>query len=318
MGRLAGGVLLLAVVLTLSGCPSTPGPASSQSSAPVTTTPTSASSLLPPLAVIAPGEPDDVPSGLPACGGGEPYRLSVSSDVAQLVSACGGVTQGGSYSAWFVNLKDAVLDVYPSVPLTYQQIYSPKVDLGLIPFTWDDAEVYVQTVAEEKLHGPVGAYLVPVGGSILLVANTPVHIQVQIDPNATAESRAGRLLVDYVVDNLKEEVPENSVIDYTMTISECVNAAFNLWIALNQEESEAAPNTISTALTTRQQCQDLQEKLQEDPHSELHVAEVHPISTDDLSQDLSKVADDAKQDDWPSIVDHLIHDAGKIAEDLHP
>ena len=71
-------------------------------------------------------------------------------------------------------------------------------------------------------------------------------------------------------------------------------------------------------LTTYKQCQELQQKLEEDPQSALHVAaEVHPVSADDLSQDLSKVADGAKQDDWPSIIENLTRDAGRIAEDLH-
>jgi hypothetical protein len=237
--------------------------------------------------------------------------------VAQLVSGCGGLTQDESYLGYFSNLSTAVLDVYPITSLTSARIYYPQADLGISPFTWDDAEVYVQTVTEEQLRAPTGAYLVPVGGSILLEGSAPVHIQVQVDPNATAESRASQLLVDYVVDNLKEEVPDDSIIGYTTEISDCVNAAYDLWSSLNSENSDTAPDTISKALTTYQQCEDLQEKLTEDPESELHVAEAHAISTDGLHRDLSEVADHAEQDDWPSTVDDLIDDAGKVLEDLH-
>jgi hypothetical protein len=157
-----------------------------------------------------------------------------------------------------------------------------------------------------------------VGGAIEVESDTPVQIQVQADEKATAESRASELMVDYVVDNLKEEVPRNSVISYTTAIADCVNAGFDLWTSLNQEDSGAVPKTITTAMTTYQQCQDLQEKLKADPASELHVAAVHAVSNGELDENLSKVAGDADQDKWPGIVDKLIDDGGKIVEDLHP
>jgi hypothetical protein len=327
VGRLAVGVLSLAVVLTVSGCPSSGhhpsagGSSGQQGTGPATPSPPPSSfSLLPPMVVAAPSNPDDVPSGPPACGGSVPTPLSVSSDVAQLVSGCGGVTANGSYRSylgWFTNLSTAVLDVYAISPPTYWHIYYPRADLGLVPFTWAAAETYVQTVAEQHFPAPTGADLVPIGGSILLKANTPVQIQVRADPNATAESRAGQLLIHYVVDNLKEEVPRDSIVSYTTAISNCVNAAYNQWNSLNQEDSAAIPDTISTTLANYQQCKDLQEKLKEDPASELHVAEVHPISTDELLQNLSKVGGEAEQDNWPSIVAELIHDGGRFVEEIH-
>jgi hypothetical protein len=246
-----------------------------------------------------------------------PTRLSVSSAVAQLVSACGGLTQSGAYLGYFSNLSDAVLDVYADTLPTYRLIYYPRADPSLLPFTWENAEVYVQTTAEKQIPGPVDAYLVPVGGSIMLGANSPVHIRVQIDQNATAESRAAQLLVDYTVDNLKEEVPKDSIISYSEAITSCVNSAYMLWTSLNQENSEGASTTISNALTANEQCKDLQEKLKDDPESDLHVPEMRRISTEELDQKLSKIADHAEQDDWPAIIDDLSHDAGRVAEELH-
>jgi hypothetical protein len=312
---LTAGTISLAAVLLISGCgSSTPSPAPSVSPSDTTTV---SSSLLPPLAVTAPGEPADIPSGPPACGGALPTPLNVSADVANLVSACGGIVNG-AYAVYFSNLSDAVLDVTPvSVPIG-QRIYPPLASPRLIPFTWDDAEEYIQTQAEQLLTAPPGEELVPVGGAIELESDTPVQIQVQADEKATAESRASELMVDYVVDNLKEEVPRDSVIGYTTAIADCVNAGYSTWTSLNQEDAEAVPDTITTAMTTYQQCQDLQEKLKADPASELHVAAVHPVDTGEVDQDLSKVADDAGQDKWPRIVSDLVEDGGRIVEDLHP
>jgi hypothetical protein len=272
--------------------------------------------VLPPLAVAAPGEPEDIPSAPPACGGTVPTPLSVSVEVAKLVSACGGVVDG-TYAVYFTNLSDAVLDVTPvSIPIE-QHIYHPTANPELVPFTWDEAEEYVQTQAEQLLTAPPGQELVPVGGAIEVESDTPVQIQVQADEKATAESRASELMVDYVVDNLKEEVPQDSVISYTTAIADCVNAGFDLWTSLNQEDSGAVPETITTAITTYQQGQELQEKLKADPATELHVAAVHAVSSGELDENLAKVADDADQDKWRGLVE-LIDDGGKIVEDLHP
>jgi hypothetical protein len=311
--------LTLAVVLAASACTSSSGGSSSGgSSSGGSSGGQSLSQVLEPvLTVPAPGLPPDIPGGPPACGGDTPQKGDISAAVANLVGACGGITSDGSYLGLFTNLSDAVLDVYPGSNASGASVSKPPTDLGLIPFTWDDAEIYAQTTAFSELSPPSGADLVPVGGAIYVEASTPVHVQVAVDEGATAESRAGQLVTDYVVDNLKRVIPPDSVAAYAESIASCVNAAYSLWGALNQDQAKYAAYTMFSALTAYQACRDLQDKLKSDPASDLHAAElVHPIGAAELDPDLSKVASIDGQDGWGSTVRGLLDDGGDVVLDL--
>ena len=208
--------------------------------------------------------------------------------------------------------------MYPGQNVIDTQIVSPSISLDLIPFTWDDAEVYAQTAAVQQLTPPAGALLLPIGGAVYVEAGAPVHSGVEVDENATAESRAEQLFIDYIVDNLKEAIPSDSVVSYTESAIGCVNAGYSLWSSINEDQPDSAATTIDSALTTYQACQDLQDKLKSDPESDLHVAAVAgTIDSAELDPDLSKVADAADQDEWVDTVKDLLRDGGDFVEDLH-
>jgi hypothetical protein len=319
LSKYGGVALSLAVILVASACGSGSPGSGSETSAPPSPQPSVSSLFLPDLAVTSPGTPVDIPSGAPTCPANTPTPLSVSSSVTNLVSACGGYySESATYVALFTNLSAAVLDVNPGANATNSTVDSPSTDFGLVYFTWDDAEVYAQTEAFRELTPPAGEVLVPVGGTILVTASSPISITVAADSAATAESRAADLLIDYVVDNLKEEVSGKNIFSYTESVASCVNDAYSLWGSLNQDQADDSANTISKALTSYSQCQDLQEKLKDDSASDLHAVAL-PTSPNpaELDPDLSRVASDADQDDWVSTLGDLLEDGGKIAENLH-
>ncbi len=313
-GKYALGAFAVALIFGVSACSSSSGSGGSSGGSSGGTV---SQVLQPLLTVPAPGLPTDIPAGPPACGGQTPTPLAVESSVANLVSACGGITADGSYLVLFSNLSAGVLDVYPGPNVINTQVVQPSTSLDLIPFTWDDAENYAQTTAVQQLTPPTGAQLLPIGGAIYVEASTPVHIQVKVDPDATAESRAEQLFIDYVVDNLKEAIPSDSVVSYTESVISCVNAGYSLWGAINQDQSDSTATTIDSALITYQACQDLQDKLKSDPASDLHIAAVAgSIDSAELDPDLSKVADAAGQGDWVSTVEGLLQDGGDFVEVL--
>jgi hypothetical protein len=312
-GRYALGVLAVTLIVGVSACSNSGGSGGSGGSG--ATVP---EVLVPLLTVPAPGLPTDIPVSPPSCGGTTPTSLAVASSVADLMSACGGTTANGDYVDLFTNLSAAVLDLYPGPDVIQTRVVPPPTSLGLIPFTWDDAEIYAQTAAEQQLRPPPGAQLVPIGGAIYVTASTPVQSLVKVDPDATAESRAGQLFIDYVVDNLEKAIPSGSVVSYTESVIGCVNAGYNLWASIDQDQSDGTATTIDNALTTYQACQDLQDKLKSDPASDLHAAAATgSIDSAELDPDLSKVADAAGQDGWVSTAEGLLKDGDDIAEVFH-
>jgi hypothetical protein len=261
--------------------------------------------------------PQDVPLGHPACTGYADLSLPVALNISGLVSACVSPAGYAPDEMVLYNLSDDVLDVgsaghgQPAL-----RPYYPVSD-DLLP-AGDEIETYAQNAAVQSLTPPQGMILLPVGGHIVATEDEPIHLAVQMDQYASAESYAAQLMTGYVVDNLIEDLPEDSALSYEASIADCVNGAHSLWQNLYQRPSADANATMQNALSTVPACQKLQAKVTADHAEEISAAAAENRLTDQaLAEDLAKVADSAGEAGWESDLGKLAKAVATIAEDAH-
>jgi hypothetical protein len=261
--------------------------------------------------------PPDIPQSHPACTGYADLPLPVAADISGLVSAC---TNPPGYAPDVMvisNLSDLVLDIRSA---NFSQpafrAYYPASD-DLLP-SGDEIETYAQDESVRQLEQPAGTILLPVGGHVIATQDAPIQVTVQVDQYASAASYAAQLMSGYVVDNLTEQIPEDSALSYELSIAGCVNSAHSLWQGLYQQPPADATATLQTALSTIPACQDLQKKVTSDHAEELSVAAAdNRLTGRALEQDLAKVAEAADLAGWESHIDDVAKAAISIVEDAH-
>ena len=261
--------------------------------------------------------PPDIPQSQPACTGYADLPLPVAADIYGLVSAC---TNPPAYAPDVMvisNLSDDVLDIRSA---NFSQpafrAYYPASD-NLLP-AGDEIETYAQNASVQQLAPPAGTILLPVGGHVIATQDEPIQVTVQVDQYASAASYAAQLMSGYVVDNLTEQIPEDSALSYELSVAGCVNAAHSLWEGLYQQPSGDATATMRTALSSIPACQDLQKKVTSDHAEELSVAAAdNRLTGPELEQDLARVAEAADQVGWESHIDEVAKAAISIVEDAH-
>ena len=260
--------------------------------------------------------PPDIPLNHPACTGYAHLPLPVAANISGLVSACINPPAYAPDVMVISNLSDFVLDIRSASFSRRACAYYPVSD-NLLP-SGDDIETYAQDASVRQLAPQAGTILLPVGGHVIATQDEPVQVSVQVDQYASAASYAAQLMSGYVVDNLTEQIPEDSALSYELSIADCVNAAHSLWPGLYQQPSGDATATLRTALSTIRACQDLQKKVTSDHAEELSAAAAdHRLTAPVLDQDLARVAEAADQVGWESHIDDVAKTAISIVEDAH-
>jgi hypothetical protein len=261
--------------------------------------------------------PPDIPLSQPACTGYADLPLQVATDISQLVSACVNQPAYAPDVMEIFNLSDDVLDIRSAnASQPALRAYYPASD-DLLP-SGDQIETFAQDEAVRQLEPPAGTILLPVGGHVIATEDVSIHLTVQVDRYASAASYAAQLMSGYVVDNLTEQIPEDSALSYELSIAGCVNGAHSIWQGLYEQPSADATATLRTALSTIPACQELQKKLTSDHAEELSVAAADNRLTDRaLDEDLARVTEAADQVGWESRIDEVAKAAISIAEDSH-
>ena len=316
----AAAALIVSGILFIAGCGSNAAPgtgASPGADASAGHAPGSSGPIAPPMIMTITATPPDIPLNHPACTGYADLPLPVAANLSGLVSAC---TNPPAYAPDVMvisNLSDFVLDIRSaSSSQPAFRAYYPASD-NLLP-SGDEIETYAQDASVRQLAPPAGTILLPVGGHVIATQDEPIQVSVQVDQYASATSYAAQLMSGYVVDNLTEQIPQDSALSYELSIADCVNAAHSLWQGLYQQPSGDAATTLRTALSTIPACQDLQQKVTSDHAEELSVAAAeHRLTAPVLDQDLARVAEVADQVGWESRIDDVAKAAIGIAEDAH-
>ena len=261
--------------------------------------------------------PPDIPLARPACRGYADVPLQVAADIAQFVSACVNPPAYAPDVMEIFNLSDDVLDIgSANASQPALRSYFPVSD-DVLP-SGDQIETYAQDESVRQFQPQAGTILLPVGGHVIATEDVPIHLTVQVDQYASAASYAAQLLSGYVVENLTEQIPEDSALSYELSIADCVNGAHSVWQGLYEQPSADAAATVRTALSTIPACQALQKKLTSDHAEELSVAAADDRLTGRaLDADLARVAEAADQAGWESRIDEVAKAAVSIAEDSH-
>ncbi len=316
----AAAALIVSGILLIVGCGSNaapgtgvaPGAGASSGAGPGSSGP-----IAPPMIMTIAATPPDIPLNHPACTGYADLPLPVAANISGLVSACTSPPAYGPDVMVISNLSDFVLDIRSaSSSQPALRAYYPASD-NLLP-SGEEIETYAQDASVRQLAPPAGTILLPVGGHVIATQDEPIQVSVQVDQYASAASYAAQLMSGYVVDNLTEQIPEDSALSYELSIADCVNAAHTLWQGLYQQPSGDATATLRTALSTIPACQDLQRKVTSDHAEELSAAAADGrLSTPVLDQDLAAVAEAADQVGWESHLDDVAKAAISIVEDAH-
>jgi hypothetical protein len=273
----------------------------------------SGQSVFVPLVEAIGGTPPDVPSSAPACNSSANLALTnqnrtwptkVSPALETTVSVCANYAGTNPEVMVVYNLTDDVLDVSPANGTSPMIVPQYPSSAGPLP-SWDDLEVYEQNVAVKAQRGNVapGTLLIPVGGEAVVFIDgsyPPLQVNVSVDQQASRVSYGAQLATGFVTDNLLDKI---SALSYASSIASCVNAAYNLWQNLRQNDDTGA--TLVSALEGYASCKDLMDKVREN-RAESLAAE----HGDDLTPDLDKVAETADASTWETEMADLqeVHD----------
>jgi hypothetical protein len=247
-----GIALLSALVLAISACGSGGNPAAGARAGAVLS-----AALGPAPSSRIPATPADVPSGRVPCPGGQPFPVSVPSDLQGLIGLC--QNRDGT-ELEIINFSEWVLDIYPAsgnwllTPVTYDVSSSP------LPTLADELEVKAQNAVVAGLTPPSGAVLLAVGARITAETfNAPARVYVGVDRVATAETFAAAAWTSYVVGIDSDASPG----DYYQAIADCVNSTYAFWRGLQARPPQSAGQLLLESLDATIACKELQGKVKE-------------------------------------------------------
>lgn len=238
----------------------------------------------------------DTPLAPPQCPQDAPQRRP---DFAADASECVSARDLHGYHAYLYNLSGEVLRVTVSRPCGCMKVVAPNSAIGPLP-TPGDLVPSVQNGAVdlagrvERLP-PLSQVLVPAGGYVYLALdpNVPITLDIAVDQKASGASYAAKMLAAYVIDNLTR----NSSVDYYAAIASCVNAIQDSWQQITQQDGSTS-TILGSALHTAKDCQDLQQKVIDDPAEEQHVPAAKGNPAEGTAEDLTKVAETAGESRW--------------------
>lgn len=231
-----------------------------------------------------PATPPDVPSQAPPCTGSLDQRASVRADLQGLISACSD-PQGDKMEV--TNISQFVLDITPAAGTSAQlNVTSYDTSSDPVPTAAGVLEVEAQnTVVQSWSPDNPATSLLPVGGTLMATTSyPPVQLSVNVDQDVSGYSFGAAALTSYVVSNVGTESPG----DYYQSIADCINATYQLWQELVQQQPPTVLALMNQALASSS-CGELVKKVTD-----------YLNNSDPLSVAAERGAEHAGEPDWIS------------------